>query len=75
MHLSSANGEAAGQSTGVLDLIVFQDDDIDGLIARLERAGIGYDLCTFPGSGMRQLFFHIPHGIRIEVDFAPLSRA
>ncbi len=71
VHLSSTDADAAGQSTGALDHIAFEDDDFDGLIGRLESAGIGYDLRTVPGSGVRQVFFHIACGIRIEVDFAP----
>lgn len=71
VHLSSDNGEEAGNSTGALDHIAFHDDDFNGLIARLERAGIGYDKRIVPGSGVRQVFFRIPHGIRIEVNFTP----
>ena len=71
VHLSSARGEGADQSTGALDHIAFQDDDLEGLIGRLRSAGIDYEKRTVPGSGVRQVFFHIAHGIRIEVDFAP----
>ena len=71
VHLSGADTAAAAQSTGALDHIAFLDDDFDGLIGRLSRAGIGYEEHTVPGSGVRQVFFHIAHGIRIEVDFPP----
>ena len=71
VHLSSAGASPPGQSTGALDHIAFHDDDLEGLIERLVRAGIGYEKHTVPGSGVRQVFFHIAHGIRIEVDFPP----
>ncbi len=71
VHLSSAGADVAGQSTGALDHIAFHDDDFEGLIGRLNRAGIDYEKRTVPGSGVRQVFFHIPHGIRIEVGFPP----
>lgn len=75
VHLSSADGEETGQSTGALDHIAFHDDDLDGLIQRLDGAGIGYEFSTVPDSGVRQVFFHIALGIRIEVDFPPQAAA
>ena len=71
VHLSGTDASLASQSTGALDHIAFHDDDFDGLIGRLDRAGIDYQERTVPGSGARQVFFHIALGIRIEVGFAP----
>lgn len=71
VHLSGTDAPSSGLSTGALDHIAFHDDDFDGLIARLDDAGIDYESRTVPGSGARQVFFHIPCGIRIEVGFAP----
>ena len=71
VHLSSTDASPPAQSTGALDHIAFHDDDLEGLIGRLNRAGIDYERRTVPGSGVRQVFFHIAHGIRIEVDFPP----
>ena len=72
VHLSGTDASPPGQSTGALDHIAFQDDDFDGLMARLDGAGIDYEKRTVPGSGVRQVFFRIAHGIRIEVGFPPV---
>ncbi len=71
VHLSAAEGEDDTGSTGALNHVAFYDEDFDGLIARLEKAGIAHEKRAITGSGVRQVFFRISHGIKIEVDFAP----
>ena len=44
-------------------------------MARLQRAGIDYEKRTVPDSGVRQVFFHIACGIRIEVGFPARAAA
>mgnify|MGYP006160553219 CR=1 FL=1 len=37
--------------------------------ARLDAAGVAYDLRLLPGGGLWQLFCHCPNGARVELDF------
>jgi catechol 2,3-dioxygenase-like lactoylglutathione lyase family enzyme len=56
---------------GVLDHMAFSASDLAGLTARLEGAGISYDLGRQPDSNVWQLFLHDPNGAKVELDFAP----
>lgn len=55
---------------GVLDHMAFSATDLAGLTARLEAAGISYDLRRQPESNVWQLFVSDPNGARVELDFA-----
>jgi catechol 2,3-dioxygenase-like lactoylglutathione lyase family enzyme len=55
---------------GVLDHMAFSATDLAGVTARLEAAGISYDLRRQPESNVWQLFFFDPNGARVELDFA-----
>ena len=73
VHLSTAREDGDTDPTGALNHVAFFDDDYDGLIGRLEKADISYNENTLAGSGVRQVFFRIPHDIQIEVAFAPVT--
>lgn len=56
---------------GVLDHMAFSATDLAGLTARLEAAGIAYDLGRQPDSNVWQLFTRDPSGAKVELDFDP----
>jgi catechol 2,3-dioxygenase-like lactoylglutathione lyase family enzyme len=58
------------QRRGVLDHMAFSATDLAGLTARLDAAGISYDLGRQPESNVWQLFLSDPNGARVELDFA-----
>ena len=55
--------------TGVIDHMAFTATDLAGVKARLDAAGVPYDLRLLPGGGLWQLFCHCPNGARVELDF------
>jgi catechol 2,3-dioxygenase-like lactoylglutathione lyase family enzyme len=75
--------DAGELSTGVLDHMAFTATDLPGTVAKLEQAGVKYDLRRLPAGvmgGLWQLFFDDPNGARVEFDFdkdepAPASHA
>ncbi len=71
VHLNAIDTDP-GSISGAVDHVAFKDDDYDGLLSRLNARQVEYTLKTVPGSGVRQVFFNITHGITIEVDFDPV---
>ncbi|HTV90118.1 MAG TPA: VOC family protein [Stellaceae bacterium] len=69
---------------GILDHMAFTATDLSGTVAKLEKAGVKYELRRLPANGhmggLWQLFFDDPHGAKVEFDFdkdepAPPSHA
>jgi catechol 2,3-dioxygenase-like lactoylglutathione lyase family enzyme len=69
---------------GVLDHMAFTATDLPGTVAKLEKAGVTYELRRLPPNGtmagLWQLFFDDPNGAKVEFDFdkdeaAPASHA
>ena len=58
------------ERAGVLDHMAFTAKDLPGTVATLRREGIEFELRRLPGGGIWQLFFHDPHGAKVEFDFA-----
>ena len=58
---------------GVIDHMAFTATDLPGTVAKLEKAGLTYELRRLPQNGPRaglwQLFFDDPHGGKVEFDF------
>lgn len=54
---------------GVIDHMAFSAQGLAATKARLEAAGIAYDLRHLPGGGGWQLFTFDPDGARVELDF------
>jgi catechol 2,3-dioxygenase-like lactoylglutathione lyase family enzyme len=57
------------ERVGVLDHMAFSAQDLPATIETLKREGIEYELRRLPGGGIWQLFFHDPHGAKVEFDF------
>lgn len=66
VHL--VEGDLGSGPTGAIDHIALSGDDKDGLIQRLEAAGISYDMRVVPGRNIDQVFFMSPFGLKIEID-------
>ena len=58
------------ERAGVLDHMAFTAKDLPGTVTTLRKEGIEYELRRLPGGGIWQLFFHDPHGAKVEFDFA-----
>jgi catechol 2,3-dioxygenase-like lactoylglutathione lyase family enzyme len=58
---------------GVIDHMAFTATDLPGTAARLDKAGVEWELRRLPKDGPReglwQLFFDDPHGGKVEFDF------
>ena len=54
---------------GVLDHMAFSAKDLGHVVARLEGAGIAYELKRQAESNVWQLFLFDPNGARVELDF------
>jgi catechol 2,3-dioxygenase-like lactoylglutathione lyase family enzyme len=52
---------------GPIDHVAFSARDWEGMVERLERAGVPAVSNTVPG-GPRQLFFADPNGVRVEIN-------
>jgi catechol 2,3-dioxygenase-like lactoylglutathione lyase family enzyme len=65
-----AHAEAVGlrRTDGPIDHLAFAAGDREGLVARLEAAGIHAVSNDVPGAGIRQLFLDDPNGLRIELN-------
>jgi hypothetical protein len=57
------------ERTGVLDHWAVTAKDPPETVATLNRDGIDHELRRLPGGGIWQLFFHDPHGAKVEFDF------
>jgi len=66
-----AGRELPAERRGVLDHMAFSATALADVCARLERAGVAYDLRRQPTSGVWQLFLFDPNGARVELDFDP----
>ena len=54
-----------------LDHMAMFGTDVDGMIDRLESAGLEYDKVVARGGSMVQLYVHEPNGLKIELGFFP----
>ncbi len=58
---------------GVIDHMAFTATDLPGTVAKLDKAGVKWELRRLPAESVRgglwQLFFEDPHGGKVEFDF------
>jgi catechol 2,3-dioxygenase-like lactoylglutathione lyase family enzyme len=58
---------------GVIDHMAFTATDLPATVAKLDKAGVTYELRRLPAGetrgGLWQLFFDDPHGGKVEFDF------
>ena len=70
IHLT--NKEPKDGPGGALDHVSFFCDDLDPIMAALDARDIAHETFIVPNTGIRQLFFMSPFGLKIEVDAPPL---
>jgi catechol 2,3-dioxygenase-like lactoylglutathione lyase family enzyme len=56
---------------GVIDHMAFSARGLSGVKARLEQAGVKFELRRQKGAGTWQLFCLDPNGAKVELDFDP----
>lgn len=56
-----------GEPRGPFDHVAFVTDDFDRFIATLAEHDVDHTLADQPRSGLRQVFFTEPNGVRVEV--------
>jgi len=66
-----AGRELPAERRGVLDHMAFSARGLTDVTARLDAAGIPYDLKRQAESRVWQLFVFDPNGARVELDFDP----
>lgn len=71
VHLveSASETSATAKPLDVTDHVAFRCSDYDGMLHRIEAAGIAFQPCEVPASAQRQLFLSDPAGIRVELLF------
>ena len=58
-----------GQPTGAIHHVAFNCSGFDGLIARLDAAGLVHQVNTIASIGLRQVFVTDPNNIVLELNF------
>jgi catechol 2,3-dioxygenase-like lactoylglutathione lyase family enzyme len=71
LHLSTAGVDEArpAHQVNTFDHAAFRCVGFDETLARLNAAGIVYEVMTVPGTRVRQVFFSDPAGNGIELNF------
>lgn len=79
VHLIQGQGNSKGapgadtattsSDTGAVDHLAFGDDDLPGLIERVEAGGWTYRQNALPNGSAKQVFIDGPEGVVIEVAF------
>jgi catechol 2,3-dioxygenase-like lactoylglutathione lyase family enzyme len=71
LHVGIAkDGEEAGSDgTLPLDHVALETEGIVDAVARIEKAGIDYQLVDVPGREMKQIFIRDPDGVALELNF------
>lgn len=73
IHLSEKDGRQAGGNDGCFDHVAFRGNDLQGMVSRLESAGIDHRRNYVPEINLYQLFFRDPAGVGVEVNFQGVS--
>ena len=71
VHLVEIPEPKGPSADAALDHFAFRIDDLDGVVRRLDEAGIAYRLTDVPGSSTRQVFVRDLNGVNIELNWRP----
>lgn len=71
VHLVEIPQAKGPSADAALDHFAFRIDDLDGVVRRLDEAGIAYRLADVPGSTARQVFVRDLNGVNIELNWRP----
>lgn len=70
LHLTiTGPGDAVPQATGLLGHLAFACTDLEAARARLDAAGLAYEVDEVDALGQVQLFLTDPCGLRVELNF------
>ncbi len=65
VELTEAKSASAGAA---LDHFAFAIQDYDGMVGKLDAAGVEYRARAVPGAPVRQIFLRDPNGVTIELN-------
>ena len=68
IHLSVGEPCHEAAAGGCLDHVAFQVTELEPIVARLDELGVEYRASGLADNSMRQIFFHDPAGVKIEVN-------
>ena len=69
VHLVELEAPKRPSSDAALDHFAFRIDDYDGVVARLEAAGVQYRSIEVPKTTIRQIFIRDLNGVNIELNY------
>jgi catechol 2,3-dioxygenase-like lactoylglutathione lyase family enzyme len=69
VHLVEVIRAGAASKGSSLDHFAFAIDDYDGVVARLETAGVAFRSTDVPGAPIRQIFIRDLNGVNIELNY------
>lgn len=69
MQQAFARPTPAGRVTGAIHHVALNCSGHDGFVRRLEERGIEFKLNELDSIGLRQIFFHEPNGVLLELNF------
>ncbi len=61
--------EEVPQGSGALDHVAFVAHEFEAFVANLDKHGVAYQESNLAQIEVYQVFFHDPHGIKIEANF------
>ena len=67
VHMQRARGAVLPSEASALNHFAFAVEAFDPMIARLNHHDVPYRVVTVPGTTTRQVFFHDPNGVRVEI--------
>ena len=71
VHLVELSEPKRPSSDAALDHFAFRIDDYDGVVARLDAAGVKYRSIEIPKTEIRQIFIRDLNGVNIELNWRP----
>jgi catechol 2,3-dioxygenase-like lactoylglutathione lyase family enzyme len=72
VHLVETTEPVRASDDNALHHFAFAVTDFEGLVARLDQAGIAYQTLTVPGSKVKQAFLKDPNGAIVELNCQPI---
>ena len=69
MPQAFARETPAGRVTGAIHHVALNCSGHDAYVSRLEQHGIDYRLNELPSVQLKQIFFHEPNGVLLELNF------
>ncbi len=70
IHLTFSEEHRPSDKPNYLDHIAFRGANFNGFVQKLLDQQVEHKVYLTPETGERQVFFHTPSGVRLEVNFA-----